>query len=111
MSKRDRGIRNVPHYPIFLWTNLGAAMRAAIMKGINLAVFVAGDDNPVAAHTGSEEIARVLELALMPEPEPDTAENAFHFFFEDIRIRIQPPADASAPDNFSQISGHSLFPS
>ena len=71
-----------------LRTHFGAAMGAAIVKGVYFAVVVARDDDPVAAHAGGEEIAGLFQLAFMPQPQPDPPENAFLFFLEDSRVGV-----------------------
>ena len=78
--------------------DLGAAMRAAVVEGVDRAVGVARDDDALARQPRGEEVARALELAFMAEPQPDPAEDARALLLEHRRVGIEAPVHPPAPD-------------
>ena len=53
-----------------------ATMRAAVLQHVDIAVGVTGDENLEGGEPGADEVARLFELALMGDINPQPAEDA-----------------------------------
>src|SRR5262245_56362966 len=72
----------------------GAAVPAAVVKQTNSSVAAAHDDERPSADTAREEVARLRHFALVARIEPGAIENAALLAFEQIRVAINPGAEA-----------------
>ena len=63
-----------------------AAMGAAVQKDMDLPVEISREDDGLRAHLGDEVVARILDLALVPDVEPSAAEYPSFFFLVDVFI-------------------------
>src|SRR6185312_1059280 len=95
--------------------HFGAAMAAAIMEHIDLAVAVPAYHHRLSADGCGDIIARVLHLALMPDPYPGAAEDALHLNLEkggiDIDVAMNAVGLDQRADRRGVIGRHRVPPS
>ena len=82
-----------------------AAMAAAVEQHMDAAVAMPRHHHRLPPEFGGKKIARIGDLAGMADEQPGPAENPLHLQFEDIRIGIDAPVDASRLDQFCDRSG------
>src|SRR5579863_1864759 len=85
--------------------DLGAAMRAAIVKDMNSAVAMARHDDGLAAKLAGDEVTGIGHLAGMADEQPSAAEQPIHFKLENIRISIDPAMDTPGLDQRGNLFG------
>ena len=72
-----------------------AAMGALVVDHMHRPLRIAHQNDGLAPHAGREIVARVLDLALVPDIEPSRAEDALHLQLEDTGIGVDPPVHAT----------------
>src|SRR5437660_9425633 len=73
-----------------------AAMAAGIKKGMDIFLAIAAEDNRFFSHARNKEIARIRNLAFMPDEEPCACEEIFQFLSVNLVINKKFPADITA---------------
>src|SRR5262249_27917809 len=82
-----------------------AAVSAAVDEGAGRAVGVARHDHGLAGHPRGEEVARIRDLALVPEQQPRPAEQPLHLELEHLRIGVDRAVDAIGLDQSGDVVG------
>ena len=79
---------------LFLAAQRGAAMGAAVEQRADFAVGVAQQDDRAQAQPRGDVVVVVRDLALVPDIDPDRAEDVGHLGLEDRRIGVDQAMDA-----------------
>jgi hypothetical protein len=91
-----------------------AAMGALVVDHPHRALFVAHQNDGLAAHARGKIVARLLDLTLVPYINPRGAEDAVHLQLEDGRIGVDAAVHASGRDQPTKLGidvAHPVLPS
>src|SRR6516165_3150634 len=75
-----------------------AAMAADVEKGVHVPLGVAHHEDWVLAHVGTQEVARLGDLALMAEKEPAASKDLLELLGVDVGLNEDASADQAALD-------------
>ena len=71
------------------------AMGTLVMDHTHRSLRIAHQNDGFAPHAGREIVARIFDLAFVPDIEPSRAEDALHLQLEDTGIGVDPPVHAT----------------